>query len=74
MTEDEMIGWYHQLSGHKSEQTPRDSEGQRSLVCYSPWGGNELSNNKNGILTLWVRSLKKKKIANCSNMNVLGEH
>ena len=28
MTEDEMIGWYHQLNGHKFEQAPGDSEGQ----------------------------------------------
>ena len=30
MTEDEMVGW------HEFEQTPGDSEGQRSLVCCSP--------------------------------------
>ena len=30
MTEYEMVGWHHQLSGHESEQTPGDSEG---------WGG-----------------------------------
>ena len=24
MTEDEMVGWHHGLSGHKSEQTPGD--------------------------------------------------
>ena len=41
MTEDEMIGWHHQLSGHEFEPTLGDSEGQRSLVCYSPWGGKE---------------------------------
>ena len=41
MTEDEMVGWYHQLSGHESEQTPGDSGGQRSLDCYSPWGCKE---------------------------------
>ena len=35
VTENEMIGWHHQLSGHEFEQTPRDSEGQRSLVCCS---------------------------------------
>ena len=29
---------HHQLNGHESEQTPGDSEGQRSLVCCSPWG------------------------------------
>ena len=28
-TEDEMIGWYHQLNGHEFEQTLGDSEGQR---------------------------------------------
>ena len=38
-TEDEIIGWYHQLSGHhKFEQTQEDSEGQESLVCCSSWG------------------------------------
>ena len=40
-TEDEMIGWHHQLNGHEFEQTPGDSEGQGSLVCYSPWGHKE---------------------------------
>ena len=35
--EEEMVGWHHQLNGHEFEQTPRDSEGQGSLVCCSPW-------------------------------------
>ena len=38
MTEDEMVGWHHQLNGHECEQTPGDSEGQESLESYSPWG------------------------------------
>ena len=38
MTEDEMVGWHHQLSGHEFEQALRDSEGQGSLACCSPWG------------------------------------
>ena len=37
-TENEMVGWHHQINGHESEQTPGDSEGQGSLACYSPWG------------------------------------
>ena len=37
-TEDEMVGWYHQLSGHGFEQTLGDSEGQGSLACCSPQG------------------------------------
>ena len=34
-TEDEMVGWHHQLNGHEFEQTLGDSEGQGSLVCFS---------------------------------------
>ena len=33
VTEDEMVGWHHQLNGHESEQTLGDSEGQGSLMC-----------------------------------------
>ena len=40
-TEDEMVGWHHQLSGNESEQSPEDSEGQRSPACCSPWGRKE---------------------------------
>ena len=35
-TKDEIVGW-HQLNRHVSEQAPRDSEGQGSLVCLSLW-------------------------------------
>ena len=38
----ETVGWHYGLNGHEFEQTPRDSEGQRSLVCCSLWGPNEL--------------------------------
>ena len=41
MTEDEMVGWHHQLNGREFEQIPGDSGGQRSLVCCSPWGHKE---------------------------------
>ena len=43
MTEDEMVGWHHQLNGHEFEQTQGDSERQGSLACYSPWGHKELT-------------------------------
>ena len=42
MTEGGMIGWHHRLNGHEFEQTLRDREGQRSLVCCSPLGCKEL--------------------------------
>ena len=38
VTEDEMVGWYHQLNGYEFEQTPGDNGGQMSLACCSPWG------------------------------------
>ena len=41
VTEDEMVGWDHQLDGHEFEQTPGDSEGQGSLAHCSPWGHKE---------------------------------
>ena len=41
MTEDEMVGWHHQLNRHEFEQTLGDSEGQRSLVCCNSWGHEE---------------------------------
>ena len=53
-TEDEMVGWHHQLNGHEFEQAPGDSEGQGSLACCRPWGCKELDmteqlNNKNHV-------------------------
>ena len=41
VTEDEMVGWHHRLTGHQSEQTPGDSEGQGSLSSCSQWSHKE---------------------------------
>ena len=41
-TEDEMVGWHHQLNGQEFEQTLGDSEEQGRLECCSPWGRKEL--------------------------------
>ena len=37
-TEDEMVGWHHQLDRHEFNQALGVSDGQGSLVCCSPWG------------------------------------
>ena len=37
-----MVGWHHRLNGQEFEHSQGDSEGQESLVCYTPWGGKEL--------------------------------
>ena len=39
-TEDETVGWHHQLDGHEFEQAPGVG-GQGSLACCSPWGCKE---------------------------------
>ena len=71
-TEDEMVGWHHQLDGHKSEQAPGVGDGQGSLACCSPWGRKEsdmteqfslthlcrINYKKNGGKTIWeMRSI-----------------
>ena len=37
-TEDEMVGWHHQLDGHEFEQAPGVGDRQGNLACCSPWG------------------------------------
>ena len=37
MTEDETVGWHHQLDGHEFEQALGVGDGQGSLVCCGPW-------------------------------------
>ena len=37
-TEDELVGWHHQLNGNEFERVLGDGEGQGSLACCSLWG------------------------------------
>ena len=59
-TENEIVGWHHQLNEHEFEQTPGDGEGQGSLACCSPWGSKELDtterliNNNNKNVGSWL--------------------
>ena len=41
-TEDEMVGWHHQLNEHEFEQVPGVGDGEENLACCSPWGRKEL--------------------------------
>ena len=40
-TEDEMVGWHHQLNGHGFGWTLGVGDGQGGLVCYGSWGCKE---------------------------------
>ena len=52
MTEDEMVGWHHQLNGHGFEQALGVGDGQGSLAsmgcswCCCLWGHKELDITK----------------------------
>ena len=41
-TEDEMVGWHHQVDGQKFEQALGVGNGQGNLACCSSWGHKEL--------------------------------
>ena len=41
MTEDEMVGWHHQLDGREFKWTLRVGEGQGGLMCCNSWGHKE---------------------------------
>ena len=41
MTEDEMVGWHHQLNEYEFEQAQGVGDGRGSLACCSSWGSTE---------------------------------
>ena len=64
-TEDEMVGWNHQLNRHEFEKIPGDGERQGSLACCSPWGGKEYDMTEwlnNEMKQIWNHTGKNKHI------------
>ena len=64
-TEDEMVGWHHQLNGHGFGWTPGVGDGQGGLVCCGSWDrrvGHNWATELNWMLNVWQFSwfLKKK--------------
>ena len=41
MTEDEMVGWHHRLSGHGFGWTLGVGDGQGGLACCGSWSRKE---------------------------------
>ena len=56
MTEDEMVGWHHQLNGHEFGWTLGVGDGQGGLTCLSSWGHKELTwlSDWTELITLYV--------------------
>ena len=42
ITEDEMVGWHHQVSGHRFVCIPGVGDGQGGLACWGSWNHKEL--------------------------------
>ena len=53
-TEDEMVGWHHQIDGHEFEQAPGVGDGQGCLVCCRPWGCKESARLSDWTQLNWV--------------------
>ena len=54
-TEDEMVGWYHQLSGHGFGWTPGVDDRKGGLVCCGSWGAKSQTWLSNWTeLTGWI--------------------
>ena len=45
-TEDEMVGWHHQLNGDGFGWTPGVGDGQGGLACWGSWGCKESDTNE----------------------------
>ena len=54
MTEDEMVGWHHWLTGRECEQALRVGDEQGSLACCSPWGHKKLDMTEQLNWTKWT--------------------
>ena len=53
MTEYEMVGWHHQLSGYEFEQALGVGNGQGSLACCSPWSQSQTQLSNWTKLNIW---------------------
>ena len=41
-----MVGWHHQVAGHKFDQAPGVGDGQGRMARYNPWGLKESETTK----------------------------
>ena len=67
-TEDEMVGWHHQLDGHEFEQAPGVGDGHGSLACCSPWVRKESDTTQWLSWTEWRSNTSGYKLPNLYNV------
>ena len=66
-TEDEMVGWHHQLNGHEFGYTPRVGDGQGGLACCNSWG------HKESDTTEWLNWTEYILKINCKVKSTIGK-
>ena len=54
MTEDETVGWHHQLNGHEFELTPGVGNGQGGLECCDSWDRKSQTRLRDWIELNWT--------------------
>ena len=66
-TEDEMVGWHHQLDGHEFGWTPGVGDKQGGLVCCDSWGHKELDMTEDWteLNTSMCDYLMRVRVGNC---------
>ena len=68
-TEDEMVGWHHQLNGYEFEQALGVGDAQGGLACCSPWGCKELDTTEQLNWTKDARWVLSGRVTNsCKNV------
>ena len=58
-TEDEMVGWHHQLDGHEFESAPGVGDAKGSLVFFSPWGCKSQTRLSDWTELIMITAIKK---------------
>ena len=64
MTEDEMVGWHHKLSGHGFGWSPGVGDGQGGLACCGSWGRKESDTTER---LNWAECVNPKLLTNPSS-------
>ena len=70
LTEDEMVGWRHQLNGHQFEQALGVGQGQGSLAFCSPWVSKRTIWLSDWTEPNWSDTVKSFSIVNEAEVNV----
>ena len=68
MTEDEMVGWHHQLKGHEFEQAPGDGEGIERPGVLQSIGQQRVRHDRIAMI-LWVIEGAIHENKDCCNQN-----